>query len=47
MPTLGIKLSSQSCLIADLRAVWRIADDAGFDQLWGFAHLNPIFADVA
>jgi F420-dependent oxidoreductase-like protein len=45
--SLGIKLSSQDCTIADLRAVWRIADEAGFDHLWGFDHFNPIFADVA
>jgi F420-dependent oxidoreductase-like protein len=47
MPTLGIKLSPQDCTIEDLRAVWRIADEAGFDHLWGFDHFNPIFADVA
>ena len=46
MTTLGIKLSPQNCTIADLRAVWRIADEAGFDHLWAFDHLNPIFADV-
>jgi F420-dependent oxidoreductase-like protein len=47
VPTLGIKLSPQDCTIEDLRAVWRIADEAGFDHLWGFDHFNPIFADVA
>lgn len=46
MVTLGLKLSPQNCSIADLHAVWRIADEAGFDHLWGFDHLNPIFADV-
>jgi F420-dependent oxidoreductase-like protein len=46
MATLGIKLSSQNCSLADLRTVWRIADEAGFDHLWGFDHLNPIFDDV-
>jgi F420-dependent oxidoreductase-like protein len=44
--SLGLKLSPQSCTIADLRAVWRIADEAGFDHLWAFDHFNPIFADV-
>jgi len=44
--TIGLKLSSQGCTIADLRAVWRIADEAGFDHLWGFDHLSPLFADV-
>ena len=47
MPSLGIKLSPQNCTIADMRAVWRIADEAGFDHLWAFDHLNPIFADVS
>jgi F420-dependent oxidoreductase-like protein len=47
VPTLGIKFSSQSCTIEDLRVVWRIADEAGFDHLWGFDHFNPIFSDVA
>jgi len=45
--SLGIKLSPQNCAIEDLRAVWRIADEAGFDHLWAFDHFNPIFADVA
>jgi F420-dependent oxidoreductase-like protein len=44
--SLGLKLSPQNCSIEDLRAVWRIADDAGFAHLWAFDHLNPIFADV-
>jgi F420-dependent oxidoreductase-like protein len=47
MPSLGIKLSPQNCAIGDLRAVWRIADEAGFDHLWAFDHFNPIFSDVA
>jgi F420-dependent oxidoreductase-like protein len=46
MSSLGIKLSPQNCTIAELRAVWRIADEAGFDHLWAFDHLSPIFADV-
>jgi hypothetical protein len=47
MPSLGIKLSPQNCAIDDLRAVWRIADEAGFDHLWAFDHFNPILSDVA
>jgi F420-dependent oxidoreductase-like protein len=46
VPSLGIKLSPQNCTIGDLRAVWRIADEAGFDHLWAFDHFNPIFADA-
>jgi F420-dependent oxidoreductase-like protein len=47
MPSVGLKISSQGCSLGDLRAVWRIADEAGFDHLWGFDHLSPIFADPA
>jgi F420-dependent oxidoreductase-like protein len=47
VPSLGIKLSPQNCAIDDLRTVWRIADEAGFDHLWAFDHFNPIFSDVA
>jgi F420-dependent oxidoreductase-like protein len=47
MPSLGIKLSPQDCTIKDLRTVWRMADEAGFDHLWAFDHFNPIFSDPA
>jgi F420-dependent oxidoreductase-like protein len=47
MSSLGLKLSPQHCTIDQLRAVWRIADEAGFDHLWAFDHFNPIFSDVA
>jgi F420-dependent oxidoreductase-like protein len=43
---LGLKLSPQNCSIDDLRGVWRVADEAGFDHVWGFDHFNPIFAPV-
>src|SRR3989442_712080 len=29
-----LKLAPQFCTVDDLRAVWRIADDAGFDGCW-------------
>ena len=35
----GLKLSGQDTTIEALRAVWRIADDAGFDHVWDFDHL--------
>ena len=47
MGSLGLKLSPQGCTIQELRTVWRIADEAGFDHLWAFDHFNPIFADVS
>ncbi len=44
--SLGIKLSPQNCSIEDLRGVWAIADEAGFDHVWGFDHFNPIFSEL-
>jgi F420-dependent oxidoreductase-like protein len=39
---IGIKHSGQDCTIDELRSVWRIADEAGFDHLWAFDHLASI-----
>jgi F420-dependent oxidoreductase-like protein len=41
----GLELSPQHCTIDELRAVWRIADEAGFDHVWGFDHLAAITGD--
>ena len=38
----GLKLSGQDTTIDELRAVWRIADESGFDHLWDFDHLAAI-----
>jgi len=38
----GLKASGQAISIADLRAVWRIADEGGFDHVWDFDHLASI-----
>jgi F420-dependent oxidoreductase-like protein len=38
----GIKLSPQMVTIEQMRAVWRLADEAGFDHAWVFDHFNPI-----
>ena len=38
----GLKLSGQDTTVEELRAVWRIADDAGFDHVWDFDHLAAI-----
>ncbi|MEO9048331.1 MAG: LLM class flavin-dependent oxidoreductase [Candidatus Dormiibacterota bacterium] len=38
----GIKLSGQDTNIKELRAVWRIADEGGFDHVWDFDHLASI-----
>ena len=38
----GLKLSGQDTTIEELRTVWRIADEAGFDHVWDFDHLAAI-----
>jgi len=42
---IGLKLSPQVHPIEVHRDVWRIADEAGFDGLWGFDHLVSLGAD--
>jgi F420-dependent oxidoreductase-like protein len=34
----GLKLSGQETTAEELRAVWRVADEAGFDHCWNFDH---------
>src|ERR1700686_790129 len=38
----GLKLSGQDTTIEALRAVWRVADESGFDHIWDFDHLASI-----
>ena len=38
----GLKASGQWITIEQLRAIWKIADEAGFDHLWDFDHLATI-----
>ena len=38
----GLKLSGQDTTVDALRAVWRIADESGFDHVWDFDHLASI-----
>ena len=40
----GLKHSGQDTTIESLRAVWRIAEAAGFDHVWDFDHLASIGA---
>jgi probable F420-dependent oxidoreductase len=39
---IGIKHTGQDCTTDELKAVWRNADQAGFDHLWAFDHLATI-----
>ena len=41
----GLKLAPQIYPVETHRAVWKIADDAGFDGLWGFDHLRALGPD--
>lgn len=39
---IGLKLAPQFTTVEELRAIWRIADDAGFDHCWNFDHFASI-----
>ena len=41
----GLKLSGQDTSVEELRGIWRIADEAGFDHVWDFDHLAAIGPD--
>src|SRR5256885_11474183 len=41
----GLKASGQRITIDQLRAIWKIADEGGFDHLWDFDHLGGIGAN--
>jgi F420-dependent oxidoreductase-like protein len=48
---IGLKLAPQFTTVEELRTVWRIADEAGFDHCWNFDHFASIgprgnFGDV-
>ena len=43
---IGLKAAGQHATIEALQAVWRIADERGFDHCWAFDHFAPIFSDV-
>lgn len=38
----GLKLIPEFTTIDELRSVWRIADEAGFDHCWGYDHMLPV-----
>jgi F420-dependent oxidoreductase-like protein len=38
----GLKLSQQATTVAELRHVWHVADEAGFDHCWNFDHFAAI-----
>ena len=42
---IGLKLSQQDTDVSELRSIWQIADEAGFDHLWNFDHFAAISGD--
>jgi F420-dependent oxidoreductase-like protein len=38
----GLKHSGQDTTVESLRAVWRVAEEGGFDHVWDFDHLASI-----
>jgi len=42
---IGLKLSQQNTDVAELRAIWQVADEGGFDHLWNFDHFAAIMAE--
>ena len=45
MLRVGLKLSGQDTTAEELRAVWQIADAAGFDHCWNFDHFAALGGD--
>jgi F420-dependent oxidoreductase-like protein len=43
----GLKLAPMHCTIEELRGVWKVADESGFDHLWVFDHFNPIAGEAS
>jgi F420-dependent oxidoreductase-like protein len=39
---IGLKLAPQFTTVDEMRAVWRVADEAGFDHCWNFDHFASI-----
>ena len=42
---IGLKLAPQVTTVEELRSLWRLADDEGFDHVWNFDHLAAIAGD--
>jgi F420-dependent oxidoreductase-like protein len=42
---IGLKLSQQNTDVAELRAIWQVADEGAFDHLWIYDHFAAIMAD--
>src|SRR6478672_11641961 len=42
---IGLQLSNQNTNAAELRSIWQVADQSGFDHLWNFDHFAAIMTD--
>jgi F420-dependent oxidoreductase-like protein len=43
---IGLKLAPQFTTVAELRTVWQVADEVGFDHVWNFDHFASIREDT-
>src|SRR4030095_13565851 len=43
----GVQTAPHNTTWADLRAVWKVIDEAGYDTAWLFDHFYPILSDPA
>ena len=43
---IGLKLAPQFTTVEELRAIWHVADEAGFDHVWNFDHFASIREDT-
>src|SRR5919201_6588882 len=41
---IGLKLAPQFTTVDEMRAIWQVADEAGFDHCWNFDHFASIGA---
>jgi F420-dependent oxidoreductase-like protein len=41
----GLKLSNQNTNPEELRAIWQVADQSGFDHVWNFDHFAAIMTE--
>jgi F420-dependent oxidoreductase-like protein len=41
----GLKLIPECTTVAELRSMWQIADEGGFDHCWGYDHMLPVKGD--
>ena len=46
MTLVGVQLHPQHCSVAEIRAAWNAADQAGLDSIWTWDHFFPLYGDA-